>query len=165
MPKLPEEIQSQLAALRETTGMSAAAAAAELRGLLAREAKRQFRRLIREGVEAVIQGRPLLPRVTDAQREQAEKAPEDYVRQRMAAVAPWALEARIKAAASGPVHERREAQQELLDRGGFGRRNDTNPMSALPAIVVKLENNPYLQQQPTVEGEVVQPELPEEFVK
>jgi hypothetical protein len=160
--KLTPEQRAEIETLAQTAGMSQRQAAEEVRKVYAREAKKELARIIRQGIQSALAGVTPLPK-PDADLEGLP--PEEYVRRRALAAAPWALEQRIRAAATGNRLERREAQQELLDRAGFGRRVDHQVQSTMPAIQIRIDNNPYLKPNSTVEGEVIRPELPEEFSK
>lgn len=154
-PKLPDETRAQVEKLRVQMGLSKEMVEEETKKLVAREAKARLKQMVQEGVARLMGGLPALPLPTEAQ---LQLSPEEYVRQRALIVAPWALEARIHDAAHGDRVTRREAQQELLDRAGFGRRTDAQPALAVPPIQIVIGQNPYLQPNTsaeTVDGELV----------
>ncbi len=107
---------------------------------LMRELKKQLNDTIRRGVEELIGVVPVVPRPTP---EDFALSPEEYVRKRAMDAAPRALEERVRDMTRGSKRGRIEAQQEVLDRAGFGRRTDGNAIPQMPPVQVLIQNNPY----------------------
>jgi hypothetical protein len=161
--RMDDEAKVQVAALVQQ-GMSRSLAMKTFADEFRKAVILQAKRIAKENARRLVLGLSALPPPPEID---PTLSPEEHVRRRLAAIAPRMVEERIQAAISGHRVDRREAQQELLDRAGFGRKVDGGSVGGLtPAITIRLESNPYLNQTATVEGEVVPPpQLPEDFEK